>query len=778
MSRLSRARVLGLLMTAVLPAMTFAESPVYKDASAPTAKRVDDLLSRMSIDEKIAQLRCLWIEKDPYTTNGQFDPAKADKAMHDGIGGFGPFVMDAAKQVPLRNAIQKFVVEKTNLGIPILFHGEACHGLLDKGASSFPAPIGIASSWDPALLEQVYTAASAEMRSRGISHALAPVVDICREPRWGRFDETLGEDGYLNGTLGAAIVRGLQGSDNGTVGSDHVAATLKHFVGHGQPESGINRAASTISTRDLLDEHVEPFRIAINQSKPRMVMPAYVEFDGVPAHASTWLLQDVLRKDLGFDGAIVSDYDAVEYLSNVHHITANATENAYAAFSSGVDMNLPGGASYKHLKELVDQKRITTEQIDASVRRILQIKFDLGLFENPYADLAHANEVVNRPATKTLARKAADESLVLLKNDNNLLPLLTTNYKTIAVIGPNAADARTGSYSGEPLYKVSVLDGIKERAGKDANVLYARGCQIIKNLPASSMDAWKESGMPEFPTAEENKTDIDAAIATAKQADVVVLVLGENEFFGRESWGGKHIGDRSSLDLPGAQNELAQAIFALGKPTVVYLMNGRPLAIPQIIDKAGAVVEGWYAGQETGHAAADVLFGDVNPSGKLTITVPRSLGQLPVYYNAKPGSRIYDYVDETNKPLFPFGFGLSYSTFTVSNPTLSAPEMKTDGNVQVTTTVTNTGKVAGDQIVQLYVHPTVSSVTRPVKELRGFQRVSLAAGESKTVTLTIDHESLAFHDIHMNRVVEPGTVEVMVGTSSVDLKTVKLKVTK
>jgi beta-glucosidase len=365
---------------------------------------------------------------------------------------------------------------------------------------------------------------------------------------------------------------------------------------------------------------------------------------------------------------------------------------------------------------------------------------------------------------------------VLLTNRGHILPLSRTQYKTIAVIGPNAADARLGSYSGEPSYKVSILDGVRSKLAGNVHVLYAQGCKINTNLPESSLQAWQRAGIAKFPGPDENRAAIAAAVATARQADLILLVLGENEMMSREAWATNHPGDRSTLDLPGAQDELAAAMFALGKPVIVYLMNGRPLAIPDIAQKADALLEGWYMGQETGNAAADILFGDVNPSGKLTITIPRAVGQVPDYYDAKPSARLFNYVDLSSQPLFPFGHGLSYTTFSYSQPRLSAAAMPRDGRVTVSTTVTNTGPVTGDEIVQLYIHQKVSSVTRPVKELKGFQRITLAPGESRDVQFVVDARTLDFHDIHMNLTVEPGDFDLMIGPSSAELKKITLTV--
>jgi beta-glucosidase len=521
-----------------------------------------------------------------------------------------------------------------------------------------------------------------------------------------------------------------------------------------------------------------PFRLVLAGAHPAAVMPAYTEVNAIPAHNNTWLLQEVLRGEWHYDGLIVSDYEGVEYLAKVHGVAADKDEAALKAIIAGVDVNLPAGEAYQNLAQLVRQGRLPEKIVDQAVRRVLRLKFALGLFENPYGDAARAAELPRLESTCALALEAARKSIVLLKNRDDLLPLDPARYQTIAVVGPNAASARLGSYSGEPLYKSSLLEGIRRKVGERAHVVYAEGCKIITNLPESSFQAWHLGIAPKYPTEEANRESIAAAVAAARSADVIILVLGENEVLGREAWGASHIGDRSSIELVGAQNELAQAMFALGKPVVVYLMNGRPLAVPRLAEKADALLEGWYLGQETGNAAADVLFGDVNPSGKLTITLPRSTGQIPIYYNHKPGAALYNYVDESNTPLFPFGFGLSYTTFAYAAPVLSAPTMRRDGQVTVSTTVTNRGQRAGDEIVQFYIHQKVGSVTRPVQELRGFQRIALAPGESRTVAFDVEADTLAAHDIRMIRTVEAADFELMIGPSSAEVQKVVLRVTE
>jgi len=755
-----------------------AELPDYKNAALPVDRRVADLLGRMTLDEKIQQLRGYWQVEEQIMTNGVFDAAMAAPLLANGIGEWGPLRWETGKEVAMRNAIQRYLLERTRLGIPVIFHDEGCHGLLAPGATSFPAPIGLACSWDPELAEQIFGVVAGEMRSRGIHHALTPVVDVCRDPRWGRTDETLGEDPYFNGKMGAAMVRGLQGGADGLVRPGHVAATLKHLAGHGHPQGGVNRAPADIPPRELRDVHLVPFRMALAESKPVSVMPSYNELDGLPSHANVALLQGILRGEWGFDGLIASDYEGVEYLASVHGLAADNAEAAALALRTGVEINLPKGEAFARLRPLVLSGRVPVALVDRAVGRVLRLKFQMGLFENPYADATAAVALSRLASSRTLALEAARRSIVLLKNRDGLLPLDKQAARTIAVVGPNAVQARLGSYSGEPWQTVGLLAGIRAKVGASVKVVHAEGCRLIANLPEQPRQAWETLNLIEPVPAEVNRALREEAVAVAAQADLIVLALGENEALCREAWAPTHIGDSTTLALFGEQEALARAMFALGKPVIVYLMNGRPLAIPEIAERADAVIEGWYMGQETGTAAADILFGDVNPSGKLTITFPRTVGQVPAYYNHKPGARLFDYVDTPVSPLYPFGFGLSYTTFSYGEPALAANRIAKDGATRVSVVVTNTGKRAGDEIVQLYIRDPAASVTRPVKALKGFARISLAPGESKTVTFDVGREQLAFHGVDLAEIVEPGTIEVWVGPSSVALKKAVLTVTE
>jgi beta-glucosidase len=745
--------------------------PVYKNPKLAVSTRVSDLLSKMTIEEKVAQLMGLWkggIEE--FDDEFLKDQENKKETFGKGANSIHPTFLGVKDTVEIRNKIQKYFVEETRLGIPVLFVDEGQHGMMRREASVFPQAIGLACSWDPGLFEKVYSVIAKEIRTRGAHHVLSPVIDVCRDPRWGRVEETYGEDPYLNSVLSCAAVKGLQGSSNGKVAPGHVAATLKHFAGHGQPEGGQNTAPANYSLRVLHDYHLPPFRMCVKNVKPVSLMPSYNEVDGVPSHANKWLLHDLLRKEWGFKGMIVSDYYGVEQLAIKHFVAENNKDAARIAFNSGVQYEFPQANAYRYLPELLKEGKISKADLDKAVSQVLELKFMLGLFENPYVDLKTAIKVTRDPASEKLALRAAQESIVLLKNDK-LLPLSKNKYKKIAVIGPCAKYVSFGGYAGEPYHKVSLFDGIMKKVGAKTEILYAEGCKITAS-PTIPFFNWKLDEI-RFPSKEENMKLISKAVNVAKKAEVVILAIGENEHLCREAWAKTHIGDNMTLDLFGQQDELVQAIVGLGKPIVVYLMNGRPLSINYIEKNVPAIIEGWYMGQETGMAAADIIFGDVNPSGKLSITFPKSAGQLPLFYNFKPSAQMNEYISMDNNPLYYFGYGLSYTKFRFENLRFDKDKIRINGSLKVKVEVTNTGKNEGDEIVQLYIRDKVSSVTRPVKELRGFRRISLNSRETKTVTFEIKPEHLAFHDINMKYVVEPGDFEVMVGNSSRDADLLK-----
>lgn len=747
----------------------------YKDAKLSAQARTKDLLYRMNMEDKIYQLMSVW-DGIPETFDSAFiaDTSKMLKTFGKGIGSVQPSFNGIKETVAARNKIQKYLKENTQWGIPTLFVDEGQHGLMKPEATSFPQAIGLACSWDVKLFEQVYAVAASEMRSRGTHQVLSPVVDICRDPRWGRVEETYGEDTYLNGQLGSAAVRGFQGSTDGTVAPYHVAATLKHLAGHGQPEGGINQGPTNISLRNLREYHLPIFSTIIENAHPVAVMPCYNEFDGIPAHANKWLIKDVLRNEWGFNGLLVSDYGSIDQLVQKHFIASTNKEAAEIAFNAGVEYELPVGNFYKYLPQLVSEGKIRLADIDTAVYKILMLKFKLGLFENPYVDEKTAIEISKKENSKLLALKAARESIVLLKNENNLLPLSAQKYKKIAVIGPCANNVFLGGYSGEPYEKVTLLQGIKNKVGNNSEVLFSEGCKLTTNTTISFYN-WKSDEI-KFASKDENGKLINEAVTVANKCDIIILAIGENEHLCREAWSKEHLGDNMTLDLFGQQDELVKAMVATGKPIVVYLMNGRPLSINYIKENIPAIIEGWYMGEQTGNAAADIIFGDVNPSGKITITFPKSAGQLPLYYNHKSSAQYHNYLSEDSKPLFPFGFGLSYTTFKYSNIRVSDSIMAANGRVTVSADITNTGKVTGDEIAQLYIRDKISSVTRPVKELKGFERITLTPGQTQTVTFAIDASKLAFWDINMKYTVEPGEFELMVGPSSEEYISTKLTV--
>jgi beta-glucosidase len=763
--------------------------PVYRNPAAPVARRVKDLLGRMTLEEKAAQMMCIWQEKTTklLDASGNFDLAKARAAFKKGHGlgqvgrpsdaGSVPTDAGVGKNArataELANAIQKFFIEHSRLGIPVIFHEECLHGHAAIGATSFPQPIGLGATFNPELVERLFTITAEEARARGAHQALTPVVDVARDPRWGRVEETYGEDPYLNTRLGIAAVRGFQG-DASFKDKKRVIATLKHFAAHGQPESGMNCAPANVSERVLRETFLHPFKDAIQQGGAISVMASYNEIDGVPSHASEWLLRDVLRKEWGFKGFVVSDYYAIWELqhrpgAHGHFVVKDKREACALAVKAGVNIEFPEPDCYLHLVELVRKKVLKESELDDLVAPMLFWKFKLGLFDDPYVDPEAAAQIVGCAANRRLALQAARETITLLKNENNLAPLEPAKLKTIAVIGPNANRSLLGGYSGVPPHNITVLEGIKARLGDRVKVLHSEGCKITVG------GSWNKDEVVQS-SPEEDRKQIAEAVETAKQADVIVLAIGGNEQTSREAWSLKHMGDRASLDLVGRQDELVKAMLATGKPVIVFLFNGRPLSINAVAAQAPVIFECWYLGQECGHAVAEVLFGEVNPGGKLPISFPRSAGHLPVFYNHKPSAR-RGYLFDDVSPLYAFGYGLSYTRFEFTNLRLARKKIKRTQATQVLVDVKNTGRRAGSEVVQLYIRDLVSSVTRPVKELKGFEKIFLEPGETKTVSLAITPASLAFYDVKMKYTVEPGEFEIMVGNSSRDADLQKIVLT-
>ncbi|HPR88875.1 MAG TPA: glycoside hydrolase family 3 N-terminal domain-containing protein [bacterium] len=755
-------------------------TPEYKNPQRPIEVRVADLLARMTLEEKVAQMLSLWKQRSrilqPDTT--ELNLQGLEELCSHGMGQItrpsdlnGGLTPEATVEVT--NALQRWFVEHTRLGIPVIFHEECLHGLAAKEATSYPQPIGLASTFNPQIVEEIYSAIAEAARSRGAHQALTPVVDVVREPRWGRVEETYGEDPYLTAQLGTAAVKGFQG-DGEFRDKKHMLATLKHFTGHGEPESGSNIGPANISERVLRDIFFYPFRQVIKKARPAAIMPSYNEIDGLPSHANTWLLKKVLREEWGYTGMLVSDYFAITELyenpiSVSHGVAVNKLEAALLAAKAGVNIELPDLDCYPHLIELVHAGRLAEAEIDALVRPLLYYKFKLGLFDDPYVDPMQIRNEERLLRERGLALRAAQETMILLKNEGDLLPLDAGRIATMAVIGPNADRKMLGGYSGEPHYYRSVLEGIIEKVGKTTRVLYSEGCKLTVG------GSWNQDEIV-LPDPEENRQAIAEAATVARQADLVLLVLGGNEQTSREAWAKNHLGDRTSLDLPGQQNELVQAIQATGKPVIVLLFNGRPNSITTISREIPAILECWYLGQETGYAVADVLFGDYNPGGKLPVTIPRSVGHLPCFYNHKPSAR-RGYVFDDISPLYPFGFGKSYTTFAFSRARLEKSIIAVGESTTLHVDVTNTGQRAGTEVVQMYIRDLFSSVTRPVKELRGFCKIELAPGETRSVALAITPDDLAFTAVDMVHKVEPGEFEIMVGNSSQDADLIRLQLT-
>ncbi|NJB85776.1 beta-glucosidase [Lewinella marina] len=751
------------------------ETAIYKDVSQPIDDRIADLIGRMTTEEKVAQLLSVWSDKHRMETDDySFDPEKARAVMPHGIGhvarpgearGNGEPGRTPAQQVAYANAIQRFLVEETRLGIPALMHEESLHGLAAKDATSWGQPISVAATWNRSLTRRLYATAARQAASRGTHVVLSPVVDIARDPRWGRVEETFGEDPYLTAEMGLQAVLGFQG-DNDKWDPGEVYATLKHMAGHGEPEGGNNIAPAHLSERTLREVFLYPFRHIVLYGNVRNIMASYNEVDGVPSHANNWMLNDLLRGQWGYRGVVVSDYYGVEELSTRHAVAPDLEAAAIRAIRSGIDVELPDAKAFPYLVAAVNSGELDEAILHRAVERVLRQKFDRGLFENPYTDPNGA--LANTSADDTLVRQAGSEAMILLKNEG-ILPL--GDDLTIAVIGPNADRELHGGYTGEPHHFVTVRQGLEAyAAAHGSTVVYAEGTRVTE--PGS----WYKDPVVAVSVADD-RARIEQAVRIARQADVIVLAVGGNELTSREAWAESHLGDRPSLEMLGTQNELIDALAELDIPMIGLVFGGRPLNISNLAEKSAAVFQCFYLGQETGHSVADILHGVVAPSGKLPISIPRSAGHVPAYYNHKPTAR-RGYLFEDVNALYPFGYGLSYTTFAFSEPRLGDDLIPVDGNTTVTVDVTNTGRVAAKEVVQLYIRDDFSTVTRPVRELKGFQKVRLLPGETRSITFEIGFEQLSFLNADLEYAVEPGTFKLMTGNSSrlQDLKSVTLTV--
>lgn len=739
--------------------------------------QVKDLLAQMTLAEKIAQLGSYYVYD--LQTKGKLDGHKIESKLVYGIGQItrnagacNLYPLEAAKS---HNTIQKFLKEKTRLGIPAINHEECCAGLMAPGSSIFPQMIGLASTFQPDLATQMTTTIRKQMRAIGAQQGLAPVLDVSRDPRWGRVEETFGEDPTLVSQFGVAYIKGLQGDDL----SRGVMATGKHFVGHAFSQGGLNCGPVHLGIRDLWDIYLAPFQAAIRDACLASMMNAYPELDGEVVATSHRILTDLLRDTLGFNGLVVSDYDAVLMIHNYHKAAENKKIAAVKALTAGIDVELPTVTCYgEDLLAALKLGEISLETIELSVSRHLQKKFELGLFENPYVNEGEVLAVFETHENRELAYKIACQSLVLLKNDG-LLPL-NKSISKIAVIGPNANSSRNmmGDYSYAAYAELMNVAAPEDSAfcdltPKDLETPSVKVPTVLESIKSIVSPTTTVSYTIGCDTNSDNKTGFAEAVKVAQAADVVILVMGDRSGLAPTCTTGE-FRDSADLRLPGAQEELVKTILETGKPVVMVLLNGRPAAIPALVEKTNAILEAWVPGEEGGKAVASVLFGDINPGGKLPITIPRSVGQVPIFYNYKPSgmrSNIWgDYVAEKVTPLFPFGHGLSYTEFKYSNLVISGKKTKIDETIDISIILTNIGKSTGDEVVQLYIRDEYACLPRPVKELKGFARVTLQPGESRTVVFHLPVNQMAFYDEDLRLILEPGKILVMVGSSSDDIR--------
>ncbi|NJD03797.1 MAG: aminotransferase class V-fold PLP-dependent enzyme [Ruminiclostridium sp.] len=740
------------------------DKQTYLELNHSIEKRVADLLNRMTLEEKLREMNMLG-SVGSIIKDGVFSPELAQQFFKGmGIGAVQDPRLDPEDTAEVVNELQRFLIENTRLGIPAFIIAETLHGVMSPGMTVFPQAIALASTWDTELIKEIASVIAKEARSIGISQSLAPDLDLAREPRWGRVEETYGEDPYLCARFGVEYIKGLQG-DGLVMDNDHIVATIKHFAAHGSPEGGVNLSPVPVGERQLRELYLPPFKAGIAEAGALCVMPAYSEFDGIPCSSSKTLLNGILREEWGFKGYTISDYCAIDMLVYMHHTAVSYDQAAKQALEAGMDMEAPNiNAFGEGLKMLVKNRQLPEELIDRAVSRILRVKISAGLFENPYIDTKKIKSTVNCDTHKKLALKAAQESIVLLKNKDNLLPL-DKNIESIAVIGPNADVAQLGDYCLEKEDAVSLLQGITSRIASKTRLSFAKGCGIY----------------------ELSKDRFDEAIEAARNAKAAIIAVGGSSMmdygmgWGQDSGNIKTCGegfDVTDLGLPGVQQQLVEAVISTGTPTIVVLMDGRPSSIPWIAENASAVIEAWYAGEEGGNALADIIFGNVNPSGRLTVSFPKTVGQTPVYYNYKPSARGFykkpgspespgrDYVFMDTKPLFEFGFGLNYTEFEYSDLKIWPEKIGCDGKTAVSVKVRNIGKREGKEVVQLYVNDVVSSVTTPVKALKGFMKINLKPGEEKEVAFELGFEELSLLNEQMVPVIEPGEFEVIVGNLS------------
>lgn len=755
---------------------------IYEDPSAPIDSRIENLLGQMTMEEKTCQMVTLYgykrVLKDDLPT-----PEWKTSLWKDGIGaidehlnGFqqwglppsdNPYVWPASRHAWALNEVQRFFVEETRLGIPVDFTNEGIRGVESYRATNFPTQLGIGHTWNRNLVRRIGEITGYEARMLGYTNVYAPILDVGRDQRWGRYEEVYGESPYLVAELGIEMVKGMQ--------KDYqVAATAKHFVAYSNNKGareGMARVDPQMSPREVEMIHVYPFKRVIKETGLLGVMSSYNDYDGIPVQGSFYWLTERLRGEMGFRGYVVSDSDAVEYLYTKHGTAKDMKEAVRQSVEAGLNVRCTfrSPESYvEPLRELVEEGGISEETINNRVRDILRVKFLIGLFDSPYQmQLAEADKIVENPEHEEVALQASRESIVLLKNDNNVLPLDINSIKTISVCGPNADEEGYALTHYGPLAVdvTTVLDGIKEKVAGKADVIYTKGCELVD-------ENWPESEIIDYPLTEEEKKEIDIAVENAVKSDVAIVVLGG----GQRTCGENK--SRTSLELPGRQLQLLQAIQATGKPVVLVLINGRPLSVNWADKYVPAILEAWYPGSKGGIAIADILFGDYNPGGKLTVTFPKTVGQIPFNFPAKPSSQVdggknpgpKGNMSRINGALYPFGYGLSYTTFEYSDMEINPKIITPNETATVTMKVKNTGDVAGDEVVQLYIRDVLSSVTTYEKNLAGFERVYLQPGETKEVKFQIDRKHLELLDSYMKWVVEPGDFVIMAGASSEDIR--------
>lgn len=732
--------------------------------------RVSELLAAMTIAEKVAQTRSIRVADDQ-----DLSDEALQTLIGDGIGAIQmPFTnLDALERVHKLNRIQRFLRDRTKSGVPALIQDESLHGHLAVGATSYPVPIAMACSWDVDLVNRVYTSIRREMRSRGAHTTHGPVLDLGRDPRWGRIEETWGENSFLVSEMACAIVTGLQGDpDGGQLRHDGVVAACKHFVGYSQSVGGRNFAPSNIPLREFVEQYLRPFKRAVVDAGALGIMPSHCDVDGVPCHGSRRLLTEILRDDWGFRGIVVSDYHDASRLHLLHRVAVDMPSAARMALRAGLDMDLPTGECYALLDELAGRDAQVSADLDRAVLRILDVKERIGLFqrcETPATGL----KVIRTADHIRLALEAAHKSIVLLRNRRSILPLDRSSAMRVGVIGPNAHPLYTGAYSSKKNNGVSVLTGLRHRAeGTTMEIKYSAGCRITRGEDSGTTELEERIAVPELADRAANAELIAAAEAMAAGMDLNILCIGGNDLTSREAvYFGGNRGDRDDITPAGDQLELFRRIKDTGKPIIVLVLAGKPLAIPEILDEADAVLYCWYLGEETGTAVADVLFGAVNPSGKTAVTFARSVGQLPVHSELGRTAWFKEYLFTVSGPLVPFGYGLSYTRFEYSAIEFDAE------NWTVSARVANVGPRAGDEIVQLYVTDEFASIVRPEKELKGFKRIGLESGSSTRVAFAIDRSLLEFVNQDLEPVYEPGEYRLTIGSNSVEGLSIRVNLT-